>query len=327
MRGAILAGVVVALAMAFAAPSFGATLKPWDGSNPFVCTMQYAGEGTTFQHPDADPFCVDYDKTHQDLSQLGLVTFLTKEPARVAAAMNKCWYFQQDHWTGQIIAGDGSTETYHLDGRYFFDKRWGAGGVQVENFTINHQTADPSQLPGFPPAWKPYFGPGRGGVMMSGQVRTDPQCEAKPGGTGPSPYKNESQISGQSGHGHETSGQSGNHVRNPARSPRAPTCKLGGAAHHGLGKAHLGQTPARMTRALGKPTRTRYGITHFCNLAVHFGKNGRADFIVSGAKTFHAGPTRVGSRAALRGSHVLARRGANLVLAVNHRGWRPLGGP
>jgi hypothetical protein len=177
MRGTILAGVVLVLALA--APASGATLKPWDGSNPFHCTMQYAGEGTTFSDPDADPFCVDYDKTHQDLSQLGIVAFLTQEPARTATAVNKCWYFQQDHWTGQIIAGDGSTETYHWDGHYFFDKRRGAGGVYVENFTINHQTADPSQLPGFPAAWKPYFGPGRGGVMMSGGIRVDPQCQPR----------------------------------------------------------------------------------------------------------------------------------------------------
>ena len=175
MRGTILAGVVVTLVLA--APASGATLKPWDGTNPFVCTMQYAGEGTSFTNPKADPFCVDYDKTHQDFTELRLVTFLTKEPARMAAALNKCWYFQQDHWTGQIIAGDGSTETYHWDGHYFFDKRWGAGGVQVQNFTVNHQTADPSQLPGFPPDWKPYFGPGRGGD----DVRRDPDRSAVPG--------------------------------------------------------------------------------------------------------------------------------------------------
>src|SRR5437763_10799885 len=88
MRGTILAGVVVTLVLA--APASGATLKPWDGTNPFVCTMQYAGEGTSFTNPKADPFCVDYDKTHQDVTELGLVTFLTKEPARMATALNKC---------------------------------------------------------------------------------------------------------------------------------------------------------------------------------------------------------------------------------------------
>src|SRR5919204_1380501 len=240
MRGAILAGVVVGLAMAFAAPSFGATLKPWDGSNPFVCTMQYAGEGTTFEHPDADPFCVDYDKTHQDLSQLGLVTFLTKEPARVAAAMNKCWYFQQDHWTGQIIAGDGSTETYHFDGRYFFDKRWGAGGVHVENFTINHHTADPSQLPGFPEDWKPYFGPGRGGVIFFGQVHTDPNCLPH-AGSGHSPYQN----------GHGPTGQAGGGAA--GGKLRAGGCSPGGAGQHWAGRGPPRPNPPPDPKAARQP--------------------------------------------------------------------------
>ena len=336
MRGTILAGVVVSLAMAFAAPAFGTTLKPWDGSNPFVCTMQYAGEGTTFPNPKADPFCVDYDKTHQDVSQLGLVTFLTKEPARVAAAVNKCWYYQQDHWTGQLIAGDGSTETYHFAGHYFFDKRWGAGGVHVENFTINHQTADLSQLPGFPEAWKPYFGPGRGGLMFLGQVKSDPSCQYH-GGTGPSPYQNEGAISGQSGHGpggtggHAGGGSGGQGPKGTSGKPGASACGLGGGARHGLGKAHLGQTRARVLTALAAPARRARGFLHFCNLAVHFGRGGRADFIDTVSKSFHAGKARVGAsmrtaRAALHGERVLAHHGSDYALTVNHRGWRLLVG-
>src|SRR3954454_15116619 len=249
MRGTILAGVVVSLAMAFAAPALGTTLKPWDGSNPFVCTLQYAGQGTTFDNPKADPFCVDYDKTHQDVSQLGLATFLSKEPARVAAAVNKCWYYQQDHWTGQIVAGDGSTETYHFDGHCFFDKRWGNGGVHVENFTINHQPADPSQLPGFPADWKPYFGPGRGGVMFLGKVKSDPGCQAKPG-PGPNPYVDPSKFSppgkasphsGGTANSGSGSGPGGNGPAGASGKSRAAVCrKLGGSARRGLGKARLG---------------------------------------------------------------------------------------
>ncbi len=342
MRGAILAGVVVTLATAIAAPAFGASVKPWNGVNPFVCTMQYAGEGTTFQNPKADPFCVDYDKTHQDISQLGLVTFLTKEPARAAAAENKCWYYQQDHWTGQVIAGDGSTETYHWDGHYFFDKRYGAGGVYVENFTINHQTADPSQLPGFPAAWKPYFGPGRGGVMISGQVKADPQCQYH-GGTGPSPYVNEGEISGQhsSGPGSSSGGKGGTGSKGGKGAPgtsggagsktRAAGCKIAGSARHGLGPAHLGQTRAALIRRLGKPIRRPHGFLHFCDLAVHIGRHHRADFVISGAKAFHSGRARVGARlrtarAAQHHEHVLLHRGSSWVFAVNHRGWRLLVG-
>ena len=328
MRGAILAGVVAAVTMAFASPAFGATVKPWDGSNPYACTLQFAGDGTTFRHPDADPFCVDYDKTHQDVSGLGLVRFLTKEPARTAAALDKCWYYQQDHWTGQIVAGDGSTETYHFDGHYFFDKRWGDGGVHVEHFAINHHTADISELPGFPASWKPYFGPGKGGVLILGQVKADPNCQpsGKPGGA--SPYRNGSGPKGSPGSGGGGSVGSGS-SGGGSGSPRALGCRLGGRAKHGLGKAHLGATRARVLRALGGPARRAHGFLHFCALAVHFGKNKRADFIATTASSFHAGRVRVGkrlhaARAALRGEHVLARRGTSYVLAVNHRGWRLL---
>jgi hypothetical protein len=345
MRGAILAGVVVTFAVTFAAPASGASVEPWDGSNPFICTLQQAGEGTTFPDPNADPFCVDYDKTHQDITELGLVTFLSKEPARVAAAVDKCWYYQQDHWTGQIIAGDGSTETYHFDGHYFFDRRWGNGGVHVENFTINHQTADPSQLPGFPASWKPYFGPGRGGVVLIGKVQADPSCQAKPGPGHYTPYKDPGTYSGAPGtkpsHGgagggsvHRGSGSGGGAVGGGLRPSKCP--KLGGPASRGLGKARLGRRRAALMRALGRPTRRSHGFLHFCvrggrDLAVHLNKHGRADFAASTARTFHAGRTRVGlrlgsARRALRGERVVAHQGRNYVLSVSRSGWRLLVG-
>src|SRR3954447_3706460 len=95
MRGVTGAGVLVAL-MLFAAPVYGAELKPWDGSKPFKCKVQDVGTGTDIPHPDADPFCVDFDKTDQTLTQRGVVEFLLNEPARVAAASTKCFYYQRE---------------------------------------------------------------------------------------------------------------------------------------------------------------------------------------------------------------------------------------
>jgi hypothetical protein len=34
-------------------------------------------------------------------------------------------------------------------------------------------------LPGFPPQWDPYFGPGTGGVITHDDVPADPSCEAQ----------------------------------------------------------------------------------------------------------------------------------------------------
>jgi hypothetical protein len=162
----------------------------YDGSIPFDCELQQLGTGTDSQHPDADPFCVEYDKRHQNVTELGVVQFLAQEPARFAAAGPKCWYFQRDHWVGSIVQDDGSTQTYKWDGSYYFDKARGLGGVYIENFSINNQTGDPRTLPGFPDEWKPYFGPGRGGVQTMDTVRADPRCVAKAkAAPPPGPYR------------------------------------------------------------------------------------------------------------------------------------------
>ena len=95
---ALLAAAAVALVGAGAAAADA--YAPYDGSNPFNCELQSVGTGTSFPHPDADPFCVEFDKTQQNVTDFGIADFLSKEPARVAAASPKCFYFQHDHWTG-----------------------------------------------------------------------------------------------------------------------------------------------------------------------------------------------------------------------------------
>ena len=215
-------------------PVAGAAPSPsgYDGSIPFDCVLQQAGTGTDFPDPSADPFCVEYDKRHQNVTQLGVVEFLAQEPARVAAAGPKCWYFQRDHWTGSIVQDDGRTQTYNWDGSYFFDKARGLGGVFVENFTVNGQTGDPREMPGFPEEWKPYFGPGKGGVQTSDSVRADPRCVAK-AKEAPAP--------------------------GPYRCPDA-----GGAVRDGIGVLRLGMTRASAREALGAPARTTGAVDRWC---------------------------------------------------------------
>ncbi len=169
---------VPASALASAPPT------PWNGVNPFHCRIQNAGQGTHVPDPGADPYCVRFDKTHQNVTQLGLVSFLLLEPARVAAAVPKCFYFQEDHWRGSIIQSNGATELYEFEGHYFFNKATGDGGVWVEHFSIAHHTVDPRTLPGFPRQWDRYFGPGRGGVITHDNMAADPACQAKAGAAG-----------------------------------------------------------------------------------------------------------------------------------------------
>lgn len=233
MRRLALIGAVAGL-LALPATNVGAAAGPtgYDGSVPFECELQQAGTGTEFPHPDADPFCVEYDKRHQNVTQGGVVEFLSKEPARVAIAGPKCWYFQRDHWTGYVVQDDGSTQTYNWDGSYFYDKARGLGGVYVENFKINGQTGDPTTMPGFPAEWKPFFGPGRGGVQSSDSVRLDPGCVAKAKqAPAPGPYK----CTSQSG-------------------------KVG----KGLGPLRLGAPRKEAEDAMGPPARTSGALARWC---------------------------------------------------------------
>ena len=161
-----------------AAPATAATpIATYDGSNPFKCKLQKVGTGVDYPYPNADPFCVEFDKTNQNVTDFGIVDFLLNEPARVAAATPKCFYYQVDHWTGSIVQ-DGEPTLWHWDGKYFFDKARGAGGVHVDNFTIGGQTADPRLLPGFPTEFAPYFGPGKGGAYVN-LGAADPNCAAR----------------------------------------------------------------------------------------------------------------------------------------------------
>src|SRR3954453_9364750 len=195
----------------------------WDGTNPFACTLQQVGTGTDFPQPNADPFCVDFDKTHQNVDQLGVVDFLSNEPARVAAASGKCFYFQSDHWRGTVSESQPASETYAWDGHYYFNKATGAGGVYVENFRIGGQTGDPTTLPGFPDEWKPYFSEGRGGVQALGDVQADPRCATRPNPHGPGGHGGGGRVDADGG------------------------CRVpGGRIGRGIGGASLGGTRKRV---------------------------------------------------------------------------------
>jgi hypothetical protein len=150
---------------------------PWDGTNPFNCTIQDVGTGTAFPDPAADPFCVEFDKTQQNITDLGILDFLLNEPVRVAAATPKCFYYQSDHWTGSIVQGE-APELWHWDGQYFFDKAIGAGGVNLQNFRILGQ---PASLPegSVPPQLAPYFDQGGGGAYVVTGIPADPACAAR----------------------------------------------------------------------------------------------------------------------------------------------------
>ena len=306
------AGVAIAVLAAalWAAPQAGAQggVSGWDGTNPFNCTLQQLGGGVDFPQPEADPFCVEYDKRHQNVTELGVVQFLSLEPARVAQASPKCFYFQHDHWVGSVVQGNAATQTYAWDGSYYFDKAKGTGGVYVENFTFNGQTGDPSALPGFPAEYQPYFGQGSGGVQRSEAVDVDPSCIAKAEQS--DPY-----VRSRPGGSASTEG--------------IDRCRVaGGRVDRGAGGVRLGMKRGSARAKLGAPTAESPRYMTWCMTGGgrlvaaldRSGSAGRVVFVLTDAPPFDASGFRTGSKASkarqrLRGEREIARR----VLAVTRR--------
>jgi hypothetical protein len=239
MRRGLLAAIALA-ALASAGPAHAvAPPTGWNGENPFVCVLQQAGFGETGPDPGADPYCVEFDKRRQNVTQLGVVDFLAKEPGRVAAASDKCFYFQSDHWRGSIVQDDGTTKTYEWDGHYFFDKARGEGGVWVTNFNFNGRTDDPSRLPGMPSEYARYFGPGTGGMITRNEVPTDPRCVER-ARTGPSPY------------------------RQPGPGARGCLAAKGGITSRQIAGVSLGTPESRVRALFGAPFLTKRGFLRWC---------------------------------------------------------------
>lgn len=152
-------------------------MAPYDGSIPFRCDLQDVGSGVDFPNPGAAPFCVKFDKTQQNVTDLGLVDFLLSEPARVAGAVTKCFYFQRDRWTGWIVQGQ-PPELWNWVGSYWFDRARGLGGVSVRKLRVAGVPADVT--PFVPAAYRPYFdSEGGGGVRVTLATNPDPICGAR----------------------------------------------------------------------------------------------------------------------------------------------------
>jgi hypothetical protein len=165
------------LALPASAAAQSPPIAPWDGTNPFNCVEQDVGTGTDYPDPGADPLCVKFDKTNQNVTDFGIAEFAAQEPARVAAAADKCFYFQHDEWTGSIVQGS-EPELWHWEGRYFYDRAKGIGGVSVVDLRVGSTPQDAT--PYVPPEYTDYFAPGGGGGgVVTYESNPDPTCVAK----------------------------------------------------------------------------------------------------------------------------------------------------
>ena len=213
---------------------------------PVRVQLQKAGFGTTVPDPGADPYCVDFDKTHQNVDQLGVVDFLSNEPARVAAATPKCFYFQSDHWRGSIVQANAATKTYEWDGHYFFDKARGDGGAWVTNFNINGHTGDPTTLPGIPGVLRPVHGPrNRRRDQPQQRPRRPVLRRAGPG----APPSRSTRARPEAWHRCGASPARGRRARHPAQ-PHRPVA--------------FGDPESKVRALLGPPYDVRLGFLRYC---------------------------------------------------------------
>ena len=190
MRGlhALLA-LVAALAVISPAAGATGTARP-DGPQPYFappfrsgCTVHQFGEGEApdpAAYPD-DPLCVEYAKRDITLDNGGAVEFLLAEPNRVVAALDKCQYWQQDHWSVQ--ASRGQTPLVRWDGSYWFDKGAGQAAARLRGLEVGGQ---PATLREAARAVAPYsqelaaffrsYSRGGDGMGWSSDFPFDPRC-------------------------------------------------------------------------------------------------------------------------------------------------------
>ena len=161
-----------------------------DGPEPYVappfaddCTVHHFGEGEAPDlngYPD-DPLCVEYAKRDITLDNGGAVAFLLAEPARFAIALDKCQYWQQDHWSVQ--ASRSQTSVVRWDGSYWFDKGTGEAGARLRHFAVGGHPANLRQAaravaPASPElaAYLRAYGHHGDGMAYAGSVPFDPRC-------------------------------------------------------------------------------------------------------------------------------------------------------
>jgi hypothetical protein len=277
--GALALAAALVLAPAAGAQDPNGVIGPYDGSIPFKCELQQAGTGVEFPDPAADPFCVEYDKTNQNVTGFGIVEFLLQEPVRVAAALPKCFYFQRDHWTGSIVQG-ADPALWHWDGDYWYDIARGVGGASVRNFTLAGVQMDAT--PYVPDAYLPYFdSDGGGGAMVELEIDPRSHCTSRVD----TPEERDQVYAG---------------------SPGFLGCIEPGGELQGrrVGRVRLGMRRSEVTGKLGVPHDHRHGVDRWCvigkgqiRIAYARRESGAATLIRTSARGHAAGGVARGDRA------------------------------
>lgn len=140
MRRILLAVLMTGLVVVVARPAHAATPAAGPYRNPpWHCRFQHFGDGQAPQlgAHEPDPFCVDYAKRDITVDDGGAVRFAEAEPARFAAAIPACRYWQTDHWSVQVDRAYGAVLSW--DGSYWYDRGAGYGAAILRHFQLAGQ--------------------------------------------------------------------------------------------------------------------------------------------------------------------------------------------
>jgi hypothetical protein len=135
----VLAGPAVASARPTATTEAVASPVVPYTSPPFQCRFTRYGEGEAppLVVTGRDPLCVEYQKRDITVTNGGAVGFVLAEPARLAIAVPACQYWQVDHWSVQVAAGDDAVLRW--DGSYWFDKGRLTAASAFRQFSLGGQ--------------------------------------------------------------------------------------------------------------------------------------------------------------------------------------------
>ena len=166
-------------AAAAAQPPSAGRSRPWDGSNPFNCEIQDVGTGTDFPDPGADPFCVEFDKTQQNVTDLGIVDFLAKEPARRRRGRRQVLLLparpldRLDRARARRPSSGTGTAATSLT------RRRASSAATSRTSASSASPAAPGDYFPIPPDYTEYFDQGGVGAYLVLNIPVDPRCAEK----------------------------------------------------------------------------------------------------------------------------------------------------
>ena len=276
--------------------------SPTTGRTRSTARSRTSARAPPSRDPHADPFCVRFDKTGQNVTELGVVDFLAQEPARVAAAVDKCFYYQSRPLDRLDRAGATAASSTTSRAATSSTRRAGAAECISTTCASLGQSVDPAVIPGIP---------GRVPAVLRQRQRRRAIQRVR-GRPRPALRRARQAQAGVPGR----------------RETAAAAGSAAGVIGRGIGGIGLGARRSRVRAALGKPTSESTRSLTYC---LEDGSLLRAGFTgdrVSVVRTTHPAFTTAGlgpglaegrARRILRGERVMRSRSGERLLVLSQK--------